>query len=259
MKRDIDGVLLIDKPEGITSAHVVRVVKRTLNAKKVGHGGTLDPLGTGLLVLLLGRGTKLSSLFLDGEKSYSGLIRLGCATDTDDITGQIVETDAEIATRFPAQARQSVEERIHRSFTGTLSQVPPAYSALKVGGKRSYDLAREGTLVEHAPREVSISALQVEFVSANTLKYFVRCSKGTYVRSLARDIGRAIGTCGCLESLRREECGGFSVSSACELERLSLDNFHEFLVGVEEVKAIKGVGNAVGLRSLEPGNSVATD
>ena len=216
-------MLLIDKPSGITAAEVVRILKRRLQPRKIGHGGTLDPLATGLLVLLLGRGTKLSSKFLEGEKTYTGVIRLGIQTDADDITGTVLSTDEALEEKFPASVRNELAAKAAQAFLGTQQQVPPRFSALKVGGRRSYDLAREGKSVALAPREITLAELRLKFLSAEKLEYFVRCSKGTYVRSLARDIARFLGTVGCVESLCRESAAGFELRSACPLDAISLD------------------------------------
>jgi tRNA pseudouridine55 synthase len=229
-KREIDGVLLVDKPAGITSAEVVRILKRRLNAKKVGHGGTLDPLGTGLLVILLGRATKLSSCFLEGEKAYSGIIRLGISTDTEDMSGLTLETDPAVEEKFPQSLWAELEAKVTQAFSGKIRQVPPAYSAIKIDGRRSYDLARQGQAVAHEAREVFISELRLKFRSASELEYFVRCSKGTYVRSLARDIALFLDSVGCIASLRREACGSFQLSSASVLDDIKPDTLQRHLL-----------------------------
>lgn len=225
MQREIDGVLLIDKPEGITSAGVVRELKRRLHPRKIGHGGTLDPMATGLLVILLGRATKLSSRFLDGDKVYSGTIRLGVGTDTDDMSGAVTETDPQIGERFPESRRAELQAQLVTTFSGEMSQVPPSYSAIKVNGKRSYDLARKGEAPVLEPRAVKISELALEFTAPDRLRYFMRCSKGTYVRSFARDIGRFLRTCGAVETLCREACGGLTLDRAIPLAEVSEDTY----------------------------------
>lgn len=234
-QNDINGVLLIDKPEGITSAGVVRALKKRLHPKKIGHGGTLDPIATGLLVILLGRGTKLSSRFLEGEKRYTGAFSLGIGTDTDDITGTVIERDEELEEHVPPSRLAELEKEIERSFTGTLAQIPPAYSAIKVDGERSYDLARKGQAPELVAREVKISELRVSFDGPQRLRYDVTCSKGTYVRSLARDIGRFLGTCGTVETLRREAVCGLEVSRALPLEAVTLESYGQAFLRVEEL------------------------
>lgn len=225
-----DGVLLVDKPAGITSAGVVKVLKARLKPKKIGHGGTLDPFATGLLVVLLGKATKLSSLFLDGEKSYSGVIRLGIGTDTEDITGTEIARDADIGTRFPETSWLETGEKVCAAFLGEIEQTPPIYSALKVQGKRSYELARQGVAVEHKPRRVQIFELQIAFRNPKELTFYVRCSKGTYIRSLARDIGKFLGTCACLESLRRESSSGFQLQETAKLDDISRESLAEQLM-----------------------------
>ena len=216
----IDGGLLIDKPQGITSAEVLRQLKRNFGIQKLGHCGTLDPLATGLLVVLCGKATRLQDIVVDGAKTYSGVIRFGLRTDSDDITGSVIESDAELAA-IRNEPQESIVERIRRTFIGAIEQRPPVVSAIKVDGKRSYARARDGEVVELAARGVEIYSLALEFVSDNQLGYRVECSKGTYVRSLARDIGVYLGIPATLESIRRERSGTFDVRDAILLSELS--------------------------------------
>jgi len=230
-----DGVLLVDKPAGLTSAGVIRVLKHRFKPKKIGHGGTLDPFATGLLVVLIGKATKLSSLFLEGDKSYSGIIRLGLATDTEDITGSPVETDENVSEKFRPERWRELQARVKENFIGELEQVPPRYSALKVDGKRSYELARKGLEFEHPSRRIEITELRLEFKNPSALEFFVRCSKGTYVRSLARDIGKFLESCACLETLRRESSSGFEINETLELDSISAENITECLISPEVI------------------------
>ncbi len=218
MFADVNGVLLVDKPAGISSAGVVRYLKTRLKPKKIGHGGTLDPFATGLLVILIGRGTKLSPLFLEGDKVYSGIIRLGLGTATDDITGEVTETDDEIAARVTPAMQSAIAADLMRRFSGEYEQTPPQFSALKIDGERSYRLARKGVEVAPKPRPVRVSELELRFIEPARLEYRLRCSKGFYVRSLARDIGRALSSAACVETLRREETSGFRVADALPME-----------------------------------------
>jgi tRNA pseudouridine55 synthase len=211
-RRAIDGVLLVDKPAGITSAGVVRQVKRRLGATKVGHLGTLDPFATGLLPLVTGEGTKLVAVLSQGDKSYTGVIALGRSTDTLDSTGEVVETAA------VPDLSDDVLEAVARRFRGAVEQVPPMFSALKRGGVPLYELARKGIDVEREARRVHIESLTLVPVSAVEISLSMRCSKGTYVRSLARDVAAALGTVGHLASLRRTAFGSFDVASAISLD-----------------------------------------
>jgi len=209
-----DGLLLVDKPAGITSAGVVREVKRRLRVAKIGHLGTLDPFATGLLPLALGEGTKVVSFLSQGQKSYIGVVALGRSTDTLDATGEVVARAG-----VPPLAPGFLEE-VARRFRGTIEQVPPMFSALKRGGIPLYELARKGVDVDREPRQVRIESLSLAAVSAEEISISVRCSKGTYVRVLACDIATTLGTVGHLASLRRTAFGSFEVTSAIPLERV---------------------------------------
>jgi tRNA pseudouridine55 synthase len=207
----VDGILLVDKPEGITSAGVVRVVKRRLGGEKVGHLGTLDPFATGVLPLAVGEGSKLVPFLNEDEKAYVGKIALGRATNTLDSTGETTEE-----RDVPVLSAATIDEAASR-FRGEIAQVPPMFSALKRDGRRLYELARRGVEVELTPRTVTIHSLTLRPFDAQTLELSVRCSKGTYVRSLARDVAEVLGTVGHLASLRRTEFGRFRVADAVEL------------------------------------------
>jgi len=224
-----DGILLIDKPAGITSAHVIAIIKRKFNlkklGKKIGHCGTLDPFATGLLIALVGKATKKQDQLLSSYKSYEGELLLGLETDTLDITGKTVAEDQELAL-IKGSDLQELEKNIITQFTGEQKQLPPAFSAIRVNGRRSYDLARAGVSVELKERDINITDLSVKFIDEKTLHYQVRCSKGTYIRSLARDIGHFLQTHACVKTLRRTTSEPFRVSDArtlAEIEQLGLE------------------------------------
>lgn len=227
-----DGALLVDKVQGLTSAAVVAKVKRHFKLKRVGHAGTLDPLATGLLVVLCGKASKLQALFLESEKVYSGIIRLGLSTDTDDLEGEVQEEDAELQF-LKDRPKEELEQRIKAAFSGTQEQLPPQYSAINVEGRRSYVRARRGETVVHTPREVSIVWEEIELAAPTELRYRVRCSKGTYIRSLARDIGKFLGSCGCLQSIRRVETGPFEINQAHLLDEIFEHGIAGYLLSME--------------------------
>ena len=206
------GILLLDKPEGVSSAGAIRALKPRLGRTKVGHLGTLDPFASGLLPLCLGEATKVARYLLLERKTYTGTIRLGQATDTLDRTGAVVETAA-----VPALDAAQVAAVAGR-FTGCQRQVPPMYSALKREGVPLYELARRGVEVEREAREIEIIRLELALRGADRLDFTVACTKGTYVRVLAADIGRALGTVAHLEQLRRTAVGGFRIEDAVPLD-----------------------------------------
>jgi len=210
----VTGVLLIDKPEGMTSAGVIRALKPRLGRIKVGHLGTLDPFASGLLPLCLGEATKVARYLLVEHKAYEGTIRLGTATDTLDRTGTPIDT-----APVPALA-QAALDAVAARFTGRQQQVPPMYSALKRDGVPLYELARRGLEVERAPREVTIESLELVLRAADRIDFRVACSKGTYVRVLAADVGRALETRAHLERLRRTRVGAFRVEDATAVDAL---------------------------------------
>ena len=215
-KSIVSGVLLIDKPQGMSSQQVVSKVKYLLksdvhDSKKAGHTGTLDPMATGLLPICLGEATKFSHYQLDAIKSYQAIIKLGEQTDTGDAEGQI------IATIPVPNVTQAMLQSVTEQFLGEIMQVPPMYSALKKDGKKLYELAREGIEVERAARPLTIYKLSLTPLSAQQLQLTVTCSKGTYVRVLAEDIAKALGTLGHLTALRRIQTGDFEIANAITL------------------------------------------
>jgi len=208
------GLLLVDKPEGPTSAHVVSRVKRILGAKKVGHLGTLDPFASGLLPLGIDDGTKIAEIFLTAQKSYQGVIALGVETDTQDSTGKVIE-EREVPPLDDAEM-----EKLRQAFTGAQMQTPPMFSALKKDGVRLYSLARKGQTVERAQREIKVEALRLWRTEPGEIGFEVTCSKGTYIRTLAADMGSFIGCGAHLKTLRRLSCGHLSVENAIPLDAI---------------------------------------
>ncbi len=213
MRRRISGVLLLDKPVGISSNHALQAAKRLFRADKAGHAGTLDPLASGLLPVLLGDATRFSGYLLNAEKGYAAEIRLGSKTTTGDAEGEVLE-------RRPVTAGRSEVDGVLRSFVGHQTQIPPMYSALKRDGEPLYVLARRGESVERAPRDIEILRLQLDSFEAETLWVSVTCSKGTYIRTLAEDIGEALGCGAHLSGLRRTATGAFGIAEAVSLEEL---------------------------------------
>jgi tRNA pseudouridine55 synthase len=209
-----DGALLLDKPVGISSNRALQEAKKLYGMRKAGHAGTLDPLASGLLVILFGEATKLAGSLLDEDKEYVATLKLGERTSTGDAEGEVIErkpVTLEISSLGPVLGR----------FVGEIEQVPPMHSALKRGGVPLYLLARKGETVERAPRRVRIFSIESLGLSASRLQLRVRCSKGTYIRSLAEDIGAALGTCAHLAALRRTASGQFRVEDAATLEGLA--------------------------------------
>jgi len=209
----LHGVLLLDKPVGPSSSAVLQAVKRLLNADKAGHAGTLDPLASGLLPLLFGEATKFAQFGLDADKEYVADVRLGAATDSGDAEGQVLE-------RRPVEVDEHRLAQALAQFRGTIAQVPPMFSALKHEGRPLYALARAGQTVERAARAVTIHELEPVSRDDTLLRLRIRCSKGTYVRQLAHDLGLALGTAAHLEALRRTAVGSLRLDQAVSLDDL---------------------------------------
>lgn len=243
----IDGFLIADKPEGITSLGVVREVKRRLGIRKAGHVGTLDPFATGVLPIALNEGTKLIPFLSEEPKRYEGTLKLGEETTTDDYTGEVL-------SRNPwAGVTRVALESTFQSFCGRIQQVPPMYSALKVEGKPLYRLARKGVEIERKEREVRVFGIQVEAIDLPRVRFSVSCSKGTYVRTLAKDIGRKIGCGAHLIQLRRVQSGLFSIGEAMswkEIQTLSVKSsvLNAWLIPLED--ALPGLPEVVGDQRL---------
>ena len=213
--RDVDGVLILDKPVGCSSNQALQQVRNLYRASKAGHCGSLDPLATGVLPICLGEATKFSSYLLSANKTYQATCRLGETTTTGDAEGEVVE-------RRPVHLDESLIRQQLAGFIGDIEQIPPMYSALKHQGKRLYELAREGKEVERQPRPVTIYSLELSGYSANSLSFAVSCSKGTYIRTLAEDIGAALGCGAHLTALRRSEVDSFNENDALTLAQLEL-------------------------------------
>lgn len=216
--RPADGILLVDKPAGVSSHDVVNVARRTLGERRIGHAGTLDPFATGLLVVMVGRATRILPYLLGEPKEYLATVRFGTETDTEDLHGAVIR-------EAPLPVRAAIEAAFP-SLTGEIDQVPPAYSAKRVDGRRAYDLAREGTVVELRPARVRVDAWapqawrMADDGTVMELDVVVRCGGGTYVRSLARDLARLAGSAAHLVALRRTQSGCFRVDDALPLESL---------------------------------------
>lgn len=217
---DIHGILLLDKRLGISSNRALQEAKRLFQANKAGHTGSLDPLATGLLPVCFGAATKISALLLDYNKRYQVKVQLGIKTDTGDLEGNIIETKP-----VPELSAQSVKT-VLKKFIGPQDQVPPMYSALKQDGKKLYELARAGKTVERKARRITLFELTLLGLEQNLLELDVYCSKGTYIRSLAEDIGQALGCCATVSALRRTQVGQFSIEQAASIEELQeLDDY----------------------------------
>ncbi len=216
----MDGLLIVDKPRGMSSHDVVARVRRLLREKRIGHAGTLDPLATGVLVLCVGQATRLSEYLLGEDKAYEGMIRLGQRTTTDDAEGEVVE-----ARPVPPITSEMLRQ-LEAQFIGAIVQTPPQFSAIQKGGQRAYALARQGRQVELEPRQVTVYELRLmphggsAAPGVSHLHIVVRCSAGTYIRALARDIGEALGCGGHLVALRRTQAGRFTLADAVTLDRV---------------------------------------
>ncbi|HSD12685.1 MAG TPA: tRNA pseudouridine(55) synthase TruB [Patescibacteria group bacterium] len=223
----MDGFLLIDKPEGITSHDVVDRLRRLTGIRRIGHAGTLDPFATGLLIVGVGRGaTKRLSEIMGKEKTYDATAVLGATSVTQDRTGTITETESEKVRKWPEES--AVREAM-AGFVGPQKQVPPMFSAKKIAGKKLYELARAGLEVERKPADITIHALELLRYAPPILSFRVRCSSGTYVRTLAHDLGHALGTGAYLEALRRTAIGEYRVENAAELAALTPENWQKAL------------------------------
>ena len=227
-----DGILLVDKPAGMTSHDVVWRVRKLFGTKKVGHTGTLDPLATGVLVVLLGRAAKACEYVSHDEKVYEATLRLGLTTDTEDVTGNVLTTAESLPT--PAEVAAVLP-----SFRGEIMQVPPMYSALKVNGRKLCDLARAGEVVEREARPVTVKSLVCEATdAAGDYRMTVRVSGGTYIRTLCADIGAALGCGGVMATLRRTEAGGFPIADCVTLEELEAMDMGERLERLRPVEEL---------------------
>lgn len=209
----MDGIVIVDKPQGWTSQDVTARLRRVFGTRRIGHGGTLDPMATGVLPVFVGRATRAVEFFEHAEKTYETVLRLGITTDTEDMTGTVLTEENVSFTEEQFQETLA-------AFRGEILQIPPMYSALKVNGQKLCDLARKGKTVERQPRPITIHELTLVERGENTLRLRVRCSKGTYIRTLCKDIGEKLGCGGCMESLRRVAAGEYTIDEAVPLQTL---------------------------------------
>ena len=209
----MNGIVIIDKPQGWTSQDVTARLRRVFNTRRIGHGGTLDPMATGVLPVFVGRAPRGVEFFEHAEKVYETVLRLGITTDTEDITGTVL-------TEQDAFVTGEMLETVLSQFRGEILQTPPMYSALKVNGQKLVDLARKGKTVERQPRPITIHELTLLGMEADGIHLRVRCSKGTYIRTLCKDIGDALGCGGCMAALRRVQAGEYTIDEAVPLQEL---------------------------------------
>ena len=209
----MNGIVIVDKPQDWTSQDVTARLRRVFNTRRIGHGGTLDPMATGVLPVFVGRATRGVEFFEHAEKTYETVLRLGMSTTTEDVWGETLE-------ERPVSVDEEAVEKTLESFRGEILQVPPMYSALKVNGQKLCDLARKGREVERQPRPITIHELTLLEMGENTLRLRVRCSKGTYIRTLCKDIGETLGCGGCMQELRRVSAGEYTIAEAVPLLQL---------------------------------------
>lgn len=223
----MDGIVIVDKPRGWTSQDVTARLRRVFGTRRIGHGGTLDPMATGVLPVFVGRATRAVEFFEHAEKTYETVLRLGITTDTEDMTGTVLTEESVSFTE------EQLQETL-AAFRGEILQVPPMYSALKVNGQKLCDLARKGKTVERQPRPITVHELTLVERGENTLRLRVRCSKGTYIRTLCKDIGEKLGCGGCMESLRRVAAGEYTIDEAVPLQTLlDTEEPEKYLRGVD--------------------------
>ena len=225
----MNGIVIVDKPQGWTSQDVTARLRRVFNTRRIGHGGTLDPMATGVLPVFVGRGTRGVEFFEHAEKTYETVLQLGMTTDTEDTSGTVLETrDVHIS--------ETEMSEILSQFRGKIMQVPPMYSALKINGQKLVDLARKGKTVERQPREIEIFELELLEFAGSTARLRVRCSEGTYIRTLCKDIGEALGCGGCMAELRRVQAGEYTAEEAVPLQvLLDTDKPEEYLRPVDSM------------------------
>ena len=223
----MDGIVIVDKPQGWTSQDVTARLRRVFGTRRIGHGGTLDPMATGVLPVFVGRATRAVEFFEHAEKTYETVLRLGITTDTEDMTGTVLTEENVSFTE------EQLQETL-AAFRGEILQIPPMYSALKVNGQKLCDLARKGKTVARQSRPITIHELTLVERGENTLRLRVRCSKGTYIRTLCKDIGEKLGCGGCMESLRRVAAGEYTIDEAVPLQTLlDTEKPEKYLRGVD--------------------------
>ena len=227
----MNGIVIVDKPAGWTSQDVVSKLRGVFKTRRIGHGGTLDPMAPGVLPVFVGRATRGVEFFEHADKTYEAVLRLGLATDTEDITGTVL-------AQKPVNVTQEQLLAALAQFRGEISQIPPMYSALKVNGQKLYDLARKGQEVERKPRQITIFKLECLSFDGVEAKLLVHCSKGTYIRTLCKDIGQALGCGGCMAALRRVQAGSYTVEDAVTLQTLTeTDTPEQYLAPVDTMFA----------------------
>ena len=225
----MNGIVIIDKPQGWTSQDVTARLRRVFNTRRIGHGGTLDPMATGVLPVFVDRATRGVEFFEHAEKTYETVLRLGLTTDTEDTSGTVL-TEQEV------HISQAEFEGILPRFRGEIQQIPPMYSALKINGQKLVDLARKGKTVERQPRPITIHELELLEFSGDTARLRVRCSKGTYIRTLCKDMGEALGCGGCMAALRRVQAGEYTIAESVPLqELLDSENPEQYLRPVDSM------------------------
>lgn len=222
----MDGILNINKPTGMSSFDVVRKVKNIAKTKKVGHTGTLDPEASGVLPICIGRATKLVDYIMSDYKIYKVELKLGITTDTYDREGKTLQTSE-------VNLSNEEVEKVIKSFKGEIDQIPPMYSALKVNGERLYNLARQGIEIERKPRKIHIYNIDILSMELPIIQFTVKCSKGTYIRSLCYDIGEKLKCGGTMWNLERTQTGSFSISNSVNLEQLNSDNIYNYLIPMD--------------------------
>lgn len=230
---NLSGVVVVNKTKGLSSNKVLQQLKYLFNAQKAGHTGTLDPMATGVLPICFGRATKIAQYLLDSDKEYIATIKLGIETDSGDSEGQVIAENNDI----PVLSNDLIEN-VLEEFRGDISQVPPMFSALKHNGQPLYKLAREGKKVEIKSRDIKIYKLELLRFSKDTLEIKVKCSKGTYIRSLAIDIGKKIGCGGHLIELQRTQSGPFTLGQACDLDELKDLSFEEKVASIANIESV---------------------
>lgn len=225
----MNGIVIIDKPEGWTSQDVVSKLRGVFETRRIGHGGTLDPMATGVLPVFVGRATRGVEFFEHAEKTYEAVLRLGISTDTEDITGTVLE-EKEVSVT------ESAFLSVLDGFRGQIQQIPPMYSAIKINGQKLCDLARKGREVERKPRTITIHRLDCLEFSGSTARLLVHCSKGTYIRTLCKDIGAALDCGGCMESLRRVSAGEYTIENSVPLAQVvASEHPEQFLLSVDSM------------------------
>lgn len=226
----MDGLILINKQKGFTSHDVVNVIRKKLNTKKVGHTGTLDPNATGVLPILIGKGTKISKYLMEHDKTYIATLKLGEKTDTGDSEGQVIEEKS-----IPKDLKKEDINDVLQSFLGKQKQLPPMYSAIKINGKKLYEYAREGKKVKIEPRDIEIYKIELLEYQNNKIKFEVECSKGTYIRTLCEDISQKLETVGYMEELQRTKVNTFKIEDSILLDGITLENAEKNIIKIEEV------------------------